>query len=284
MAQAQSQRGFGFTKFILSLSIFIFSFPSVWAQDIAFDELTSSDLEKIVDEMSANFAFTSVSGASSLGRLYGFEIGIIAGMTQTPEVEKLAKEQDPGADAEQIPHGMIFAALTVPFGITVEGGLIPEIGSDDVKFKTMGLAGKWTITDLFFSDLPVTLAARAHITQTKLSFEQVLDNASTGGPKDVNIAFDNTVIGTQLIASKNLGIVEPYVGIGFLQADGTLDAEGSYTIFGTGGTAKDKKSSSASGTQFLLGAELKLIFFKAGLEYSNHLGTDRLSGKLAFYF
>jgi hypothetical protein len=34
----------------------------------------------------------------------------------------------------------------------------------------------------------------------------------------------------------------------------------------------------------MVGAELKLIFFKLGAEYANAFGTSRYTGKMSFYF
>jgi hypothetical protein len=249
---------------------------SATAQNLEFDDLSQEDLEDVMEEFSANFHHTSVSGAGSLGRLFGFEIGLIGGISKTPRIDALVKEQDASKDAEQIPHGRILGALTVPFGITAELGFVPKVGGEDFKFDTYSLAAKWTVTDVFLTDLPVSLGVKGHLTQVNLDFKQPVSGV------DTDVSVEDTITGLQFLVSKNFLIVEPYAGIGYLMADGKIDVAGSSTIFDF--TTSQSASTDSSGMQFLVGAELKLLVFKAGIEYSKQFDTDRYSMKLAVYF
>ncbi len=244
------------------------------AQSIALENLDENDMRNLVRELSANFNHTSVSGASSLGTIFGFEVGLVGGMTKTPKIESLAHEADPGADAKQIPHGELIGMVTVPAGFTVEVGYIPKVGKDDFKFSSYSLGLKWTPTDILL-DWPVSVAGKFHLTKSSLEF------ANTIGGIPTNFDYENTITAFTLLVSKNFVLVEPYFGLSFLNTKGELDVTGSTNVFASGGMSA---SASRSSTGWMLGAELKLLVFKMGLEYANLFDTSRYTAKLAFYF
>lgn len=246
------------------------------AQDLEFNNLSEKDLETIIEEYSANFSHSSVSGAGTLGRIFGFEVGLVGGMTKTPKVDALVKEQDPSIDADKAPHATLLGVLTVPYGLSTEIGFVPKIGDDDFSYSRVGLALKWTATETLLSDLPLSLALKAHYAKTDIKYQQPVN----GQPTDVS--FDNTVWGLTAMASKSFVLVEPYIGLGYLMADGDIHVSGSSTIFNfTTSTSASKKKSDL---QLLAGAELKLLLVKLGIEYSRQFETDRYLAKLAFYF
>lgn len=259
---------------ILALSLVVSG--KVQAQSLTFDNISQEELESILDEFSANFHHTSVSGASTLGRLFGFELGLVAGATKTPKIEKIVKQQDPSAKAEALPHAHLLGVLTVPLGITAEIGIVPKVGDEDFKFSRMSAAVKWTATETLLSDLPVSLALKAHYTKVDLDMDQTLNN------QPVTVGFEDSVFGLNFLVSKNLAIVEPYLGLGYLSADGEMSVTGNTSIFNF--TSATSASSKESSFQYLLGAEVKLVFLKLGLEYSRQFETDRYSAKLAVYF
>ena len=77
-------------------------------------------------------------------------------------------------------------------------------------------------------------------------------------------------------------LVEPYFGLGFVSAKGNLSANTS--IFNPSFTTDTSASGSRSGALWMLGAELKLVVVKIGLEYMNVFNTSRVAGKVSFYF
>ena len=72
----------------------------------------------------------------------------------------------------------------------------------------------------------------------------------------------------------------PQLSVFAVSAKGELSAT-SPTVFKGGAESASAKS---SGAMWMLGTELKLVFFKLGVEYTNLLNTSRFTGKLAFYF
>ncbi|MGE0528034.1 MAG: DUF6588 family protein [Bdellovibrionales bacterium] len=250
---------------------------SAGAQDLKFQNLNREDFEKVVRELSANFMHTSVSGAGTLGSIFGFELGVLGGVTRSSEVEKLAREVDPEAEAAHVPHGALFGVLTVPAGLTVETALIPKVGSKEFKFNLLSLAVKWTPTELLF-DWPLSLAIEGSVSKANLEFEQTLSGVAT------NFDYGSTVTAFTVFVSKNFAIIEPYAGLGIVSGKGNLDVEGSTTVFDATYTQAQSASEKRSSAVWMLGTEVKLLVLKLGLEYARLMDTSRYTGKVAFYF
>lgn len=263
-------------------SLFIVVITAAWgcvgyAQDVPLTNLTEDDLGKVVKEFSANFAHTSVSGAGTLGSIFGFEIGLVGGITKTPELDSLVKRADSTKDLEQVPHGAILGVLTVPLGITAEVGIIPKVGGDDFKFSSYSVAGKWTPTEILF-ELPLDLAAKGFVTKSNLEFEQTISNVP------VEYEYENTTMGLVAFASKDFVFVAPYAGIGYVKAKGDLSFTGSTTVFNTSYTTGTSASKDETSAAIYLGSEFKILIFKAGLEYAKMFDTNSYTGKVSVYF
>ncbi len=259
--------GFVFAIFLLNSSAF--------AQDFTFEDLTDTDFKKVVQDLSTSTVHTSVSGASPLGDIWGFEVGVVGSQANTPEIDKLVKRGSPGSSAEKLPSAQLLGVVSVPFAITGEIGLIPKVGSDDFKFSAMHLAAKWSPSELFF-ELPLSVAAKVQYSKINAEFKDTINNVAT------SFKYDDSILGIWAIASKNFMIVEPYIGLGYMKSDGSMDVNTSLSNVFTGG--RTSASASPSTTAFMVGTEVKLLIFKAGVEYLNAFDTSRFSGKLSFYF
>lgn len=247
------------------------------AQDLKLESLNKGDLENIVGEFSANFLHTTVTGASPLGNLFGFEVGLVGGMTRTPELNKIVQRSDASAEAKQAYHGALVGVLSLPLGFTGEIGLIPKFGSDNFKFGTYSLAGKWTPTRTIL-DLPFDVAAKVYVTKADLEFKETVSTVST------EFEYNNLQYGLTLFASLPLPLVEPYLGLGYTSSSGELKASGSSTVFENSFTAGNSADATKSSTVGILGVDFKLIFAKVGLEYTRAYDTSRFTGKLSVYF
>lgn len=261
--------------------LIIFS-ARVQAQTVPLQNLTEDDFKKIASDMSANFLHTSVSGAGTLGSIWGFEIGVVGGQTSTPNLNEVAQRSDTtgSADASKLYHGQLLGVLTVPAGFTVEAGFLPKVGKDSFKFDTMSLAVKWTVNEIALPDLPVSLAAKLGVTKSNLSFTQTVPPATS--PTDFK--FSDTEYMFAAFVSKDLGIFEPFAAFGMVSATADLSASGATTVFSTTYTTDQSASVKRSGTLFTVGTEVKLLAVKLGAEYSSLFGTSRMSGKLSMYF
>lgn len=263
--------------FATLLYLTLFGFTAA-AQTITLQNIDRDDYNKLVSDFSANSQHSSVSGASSLGEIFGFEVGVVGGSTATPEINRLAKEQDASANIGRLYHAAIFGAVSVPFGITIDAGLVPKVGSADFKYNTYALGAKWTFSQLL-GDLPVSLAAKAQVAKANVEFK------SAPGGVDTHFEFNNTVTTVLLLVSKDLGLLEPYFAFGSATATGRMTVNGSGSVFSDSDYAASQTASAKRNSiQYMVGTEVKLGVFKLGVEYNRLFSTNRFTGKFTFYF
>lgn len=264
-------------------SVSIFASSALAAAGPGFTNLSQDDFDKVINELSANSTFHSVTGASSLGAVFGVEVALVGGLTNTPEINRLSKSVDASADVGRLPHASLLAAVSVPLGFTGELLMFPSVSVGDIKYQQFGGAIKWTATEALV--LPFNIAARAFITKNEISFKQTLNNASTGNvPVEVTVAQENSQTGLQLLVSPNLPMIEPYAGIGMVSAKGKVNMTGATTGTIFGFTSAQSAESSPTSTQFLIGVNANLLLLNLGMEYSRAFGTDSYNAKLGFKF
>lgn len=258
--------------FIL-VSVFICTFISMssWAAGPSFQGLSVSDAEDIIGDFSGVLNHTSVSPASSLGKVFGFEFGFLGGVVETPGVERVSNAAVPGSDVKSLPHAALFGALSLPMGFTGEINFLPKLEADDVELKNNGLALKWTFTEVF--PMPLDMAVKASVTKSELSFTQTT-------PITATIDFESTITELMFLASKNFILVEPYLGLGAVSSDGKLSSDQS-AVFNPATNSVSKK---LSGSHLLAGVNFNLLFFKIGLEAGKILDSQKVSAKFSFYF
>lgn len=263
-------------KQLVTLSLFAGAL-AVQAGTPSFTAIDQNDLENVVKDFSSIFAHSTVSPASSLGTLFGIELGLIGGTVKTPNIDTLVNEASPGTSADTFPHFTLLGAISVPFGITGEFNFLPSLDTGDIKAGRTSIGVKWTITDSIVDFGPFDLAVRGFYTTSELSFSQTISSV----PAEVDVK--NSITGLQLIASMDFVIVEPYVGFGTLSADGTVDitASGGATFFDFGGQSASAKPTS---TQYFAGIQANLLFFRLGFEYGHLFDSDRMDLKFSFKF
>lgn len=254
------------------------------AQNLRFDQVTQSDFDAITREFSGNFAHSTVSGASTLGEIFGFEIALIGTYTKTPEIERFVKRVDSSQSVANLYNAVLSGQLTVPFGLTAEASFFPAIGSDTYKFSNLALGLKWTMTqDLL--ELPLDIALKLNYTSTNLSFKQTINNSSTGNvPVESTLNLKNGILAYGVFVSKTLAMIEPYIGFCYLSTRADLSVSGAGTIFDSSFTSGQSASSSPTGTLLTVGADLTLGFAKIGAEYASVYGTSRYLAKLGVSF
>jgi hypothetical protein len=239
-----------------------------------FNNLSQSDFDKIMREFSASSSWHSATPPSSMGTLFGFELGLVAGTTYTPDIDAIVKQTSAGTDVKMLPHASLLGAVSIPFGITAEVMMLPKLDMSGLTYQQFGGALKWT-TGLML--LPVNLAVRGFMTKSELTFKQTVSTV------DTTITQDGSVSGLQLMVSpKLIPIIEPYAGIGYLTASSKMTAVGSSSIFNfTSGQSAESKPTS---TQFIVGADVRLLLIGFGFEYERSFETESLSGKLSLKF
>jgi len=258
--------------------ITIFS-TSIYAASPGLDNISQTDLDNISKEFSANFVHRPIAPASPLGDIFGFEVGITAGITDAPEIAAIAKREDPSQSDpfDKIAHAGLLGSVSVPFGITGEMILFPERELGDVTLSNYSLGLKWTFSKTFGIPL-VDLALRGHFSSSQVSYSDTIDSVNT------NVKVDNSTYGATLLASMNFLIVEPFVGIGMVTRDTELSANGNVTIFDTNFSTSTSASVDDTSTQFLVGAQLNLALINIAAQYENVFGTNVTSLKFSVGF
>jgi hypothetical protein len=238
--------------------------------------LTEADFENISKELSGNFMHHSVQGAATLGKIFGFEVGLLAGQQAVPKINSIVKANG-GSDFPTLYHAGLLGVLSVPLGFTGEFILIPKTTASDASVEMNSLAIKWTANEsLVF--LPVNVALRYFMSTSKFSFKQTISAS------DATVENVGSVSGLQLLVSPGLPLVEPYAGFGILSGKNKLDVTGTTgSVFDTTYTTSQSAEKTVSSTQILLGVNVNLLV-KLGLEYSNAFGASAYTAKLGFGF
>ena len=266
-------------KYLVKMAVIIcgltFNLSIAHAGGPSFVSLSQDDFDTIIQDLGGLYTHTSVSPASSLGKIFGFEVGIVAGVAQVPGVEDLVAESDPTAETAALPHAGLLAAVSLPGGFKFELEALPEKDFGDVTIKNVGMAVQWTMTDSVVT-LPFDLALKLHHTTSTLGFVQDV----SGTPADVEI--ENTINGLQLLGSTKLGIFEPYAGLGTVKASGKMSISGSNEFFDF--TNNQFAESDVTGSQFFAGFNLNLLIFKFGLEMGKVFDARKISTKLSLAF
>ena len=260
----------------MNLLVLLFSLVALRAQTIPLQMLNSDQFDAIAHELSAASAFSSVSGAGTLGRIFGFEVGVMAGVTNTPALQRIARDADPKANVKQVPTAAVTGMISVPLGLTIEAGLLPRVGGQDFKIESLGLAVKWTPTQVFF-DLPLDLGVRVQTARTSLQFNARVQDVITRAD------FDGRVTGFELIASKNMGILTPFAAVGGLAATADLNASGA-AVFDPAFAANQSARTKPRGALYRAGLEIHLLVLSLSVEYQRALDADRFDAKLAAGF
>ncbi len=257
-------------KLIFSILVLCHSTSFAFLQ---FNNISDDDFKSVSKEFTANFSHLSVSGANTLGSIFGFEVGLIGGITSTPDTKRIVQSSG-GSSIGEIPNGVLYGALTIPMGVTFEANLMPSIEVAGVRSNVFSGAVKWTLTETLLPYVPLSLAAKFAYTHSSLDGDTVVNGNQT------SLHFTDDATNLSLLASKDLFFVEPYVSVGLVSAHTNLKTDyGSVFINGS-----NSNSANIAGTAVLLGGEFKFILFKMGLEYGNILGASRYNLKLAFKF
>jgi len=265
-------------NYVLSItSVLILSMSSISVSaDPSFSNITSDDFDKITEDMSANFTHGSVLGASKMGTIFGFQVGLVAAQTSTPRTNEIV-QRNAGAELKSLYNAGLVAAVGIPMGIAFEAVLFPTVKSSGGEVSSTSLAIKYNINEVI-PVLPINVALRGVYTNSKFSFEQTVSSVTS------SVSNKNSVTGVQLLISPMLPLVEPYVGVGLLNGSNELSVSGTTSIFDASFSTSQSESRSKSSTQILAGVDVSLLLIKFGVEYSQAFGTSRYGAKLAFGF
>ncbi|MFZ4403936.1 MAG: DUF6588 family protein [Pseudobdellovibrionaceae bacterium] len=250
--------------------------PMVLADGPTFTSITSAQFDDISKELSANFTHASVQGPASLGNIFGFQLDLVGGLTQTPNIDTIVKTANSSSSFSQAPHGGIGATVSIPIGITAEVVFIPKTTMSDVSFQTTSFGLKLSMNQLI-PVLPVNLSLRGIYSSSTFDFSQTVNSVKT------DVSDKNSVTGIQLLLGPKVPIIEPYIGVGALSATNELTYTGS-TIFSSAFTTSSSAISKPSSTQLLAGLAFNVALVNFGLEYSSLFGASKYTAKFGFGF
>jgi hypothetical protein len=269
-------------KFFIFFSLIL---KSVYASSVpTLDQLSQSDVNAISKEFASNFTHTILAPASSLGKIWGLEFGLMAGATQTPEIDRVSKIYDSTSKISALPTAGFIGGVTIPFGISAELNMIPTVKTSSLSLRNMSYALKWELTS-FAPLAPFNLALRVHGNNGELSYANVINNASTSN-QDVltTVAWKNKSTGYNIEISKKLLFIEPYVGYGKVNSITDIGLSGSTSVSIFSFSSASAYQASNSGNHFFAGLNLNLFILKIGGEYAQIMGNKKVMGKLSFYF
>ncbi|MEK6628167.1 MAG: DUF6588 family protein [Bdellovibrionota bacterium] len=261
-------------KSILSVVLVLFAVHVHAAPELT--NITDADFESITKEMSANFTHGSIMGASKMGTIFGFQFGIIAAQTATPNIDAIAK-RNPGSELPSLYNAGLMGAIGIPMGLAFEVVIIPKLTAAGASLSANSFALKYNINEVI-PVLPINLALRGFSSNASFGFAQVVSAIN------VDVNNKTNVSGIQLLLSPMIPMIEPYVGIGLLNGSNELSVTGSNPIFAPGFSTAQSASKTASSTQILAGVDVNLLLLKLGLEHSQSFGASRTGFKLSFGF
>ena len=258
-AQAQCIGGYGFT---------------------CFDQ---EDADKVFKDLTSAFAPTTVSGASSLGKIFGVELGLVVSASRAPNTQEVLDSYGSDFEIPGIPMAGISGILTLPYGIGIESTIIPKIDiGDEGSFESLNLGARWTITDMFPMGL-LKIAVRTSLIKSSATFNYEEDTGGALGTVNETADFDVEVFEVGAVIGLNFKVVEPYIGASDLQARGSILATGTSNS-GTLPLLAVDEEAEAAGLRAYAGVLFKLPLLRIGAEVATFEGVERGSVKIAFKF
>ncbi len=246
------------------------------------------DVDGIAKEFSANFLHIPVTPPHPLGQIFGLEIGIVAGITKSPYLNNLIQEADNTAnELTDIAHANVLGSISLPYGITGELLILPALNASGLSLSNTSFGFKWTFSELMKS--PIDLAMRLHLATNEISFEQTINNSSSGNiPVKAVVAWDTRIYGIDFMIGKDMTLIEPFFGMGFAKSktDISIEASGTATIFDSSLTVKDNQGAESdnSSIHFFAGVQLDLPLLNIAAQYDRVFGTNSYTGKFSLSF
>ena len=251
-------------KLLLGLSVFcsLSSFAGV----PNLTDIDETELQGILSDFSSNMVHSTATGASSLGKILGFEFGVVASSIEAPKIKEIDSNTDKLANAS------LYANISIPIGIGAEALLTPvDVGG--LEYKYQSVAFYWSFGSLI--GLPFDMKIKAAKTSSELGYTDSTTNAAVKYEHDgTNLTFS---------ISKSFMVVEPYLGVGRASGDNKFTASLA-GVLTSGAAALGSAGVEKEDTYFFAGIDLNLLLVRIGAEYSNPFDNKKMALRLAFGF
>jgi hypothetical protein len=255
----------------------LFAFQA-YAQSIpSLSNLSADQVRDVSDTFSSMVVFRPLEPASNFGinqgkegKKWGFAVG-----AQIGEVAALKMRSFYTGSVPLLPTAQAVACFGWKYGLGIEFGMFPPIKFSGFSFREYGGNLKWTFTDLIFpKKKPFHLALRAGYSLSTMEFATTISGVETG------VSFTTKVITTSVAASKQFGVIEPYVGMGYFRQSSTLGFSGTVSIFNQSFTVAQEVTSTTKYLYFYSGFQLHLVALALSLEYDDIGGINGYHLKL----
>lgn len=235
----------------------------------------------------------TVAGSGSLTPLVTFN-GSIQGqnVSATFEMPPGVKDDLP---LNAVPTPAVQFGMGLPWKTDVMIRLVPEVGSDDVKGKLLGIGVKKEITSWFgkMEKTPLHVSLLAAYTSMNVDYDIQADSSLGGSGQKAEFELSSYTV--EAIASLNFPFINIFGGFGYNGGNSDLRMLGTYQLeYDTGlpapndtvtETVRDPVNLSfdASGFKTTLGARISLGFFKIFGSYTIQ-NYNTLNAGIAFSF
>lgn len=169
-----------------------------------------------------------------------------------------------------MPSPNVQLSIGLPYKLDVMIRLVPELGSDNVKGKLLGLGLKKDITSIFgeFEKLPLNISLLGAFTKMNVNYNIQNESSITGINQEAEFKLNSFTV--QAIASLNFPVLNIYGGIGYNGGSSELSMKGTYELeYNTGEPAPNNKKTkiltdpisldfNANGIRTTLGARISL--------------------------
>ncbi|HMR17034.1 MAG TPA: hypothetical protein PKD13_11200 [Mariniflexile sp.] len=249
----------------------------------------------------ANLGLTNITSSSATSpTLIGSGDGATMNVNATVQGQSVTATFDMPSGVKDdlplsaVPSPAVQVSVGLPYKFDVMLRLVPEVGSDDVKGKLLGIGLKKEITSIFgpLDKLPLHVSVLAAYTSMDVNY--YMDGTEIPGSNQ-DAALKLNAYTAQAIASLNFPIINFYGGIGYSAGKSSLKMMGTYELeYNTGQPAPNDTISETitdpldlnfktSGIKATLGTRLSLGFFKIFADYTLQ-EYNTLSAGIAFSF
>ena len=264
----------------LVTGLFLMTAVAAHAENPKLENLSKDQVEKVGNEFAMNFAHTSVNAPETDG-IWGVEVGLLAGRTSTPELKKVVDQANgDGDDFKNLYHAGLMARAHFPLDIFLEATVLPEREISDVTVAARSLGLGWNAGAFF--GLPLDLAVGVSASTSNVEFNQ--QTTQGGIPTDTKIGVDSKTRNIWIGASKTFLFVTPYIKVGQIRSESTVDTSVAGNVFGQDISGQDSVDVATSGSYLAIGANLEFTIFKLGFEASKLAGVSRATAKFSLDF
>lgn len=245
---------------------------SLYASGPTLQNLNAGQIQSVLKDFATATFPAHATAAGSYGTIFGFEVGLIGGIADSPGIASLSTSEK----VDSLPKAAFLAAATAPFGLGAELAILPvKVGDFEYDYYSLGL--RWTFTDLI-KVVPFDIKFRIQYTDSSISYKQTISGVDTVA------TYDGKTTAYSLTFGKRILIVEPYAGFGVINGKHSLKATGSATFFDSTVTDSQREKQKLDDTYYFVGADVHLLIFTVGAEMTKVYDNTIVMGKLALGF